>query len=261
MFGAVPKLIWQKLHPADENNLCKWAMRCLLIELGNRKILIDTGMGNKQSEKFFSYFHPEQNEPLTEKLRSTGIHEEEITDVIITHLHFDHVGGAVSKSKDGQLYPTFPKARYYIHEKQLKWALNPNEREKASFLKENIEPLINSFEFVKKNSTIADCITFIKVDGHTEAQILPLISYGKQKILFAADLIPSVHHLPIHYIMAYDMCPKKTIAEKKDILQQALKENWILFLEHDQHNEACTLKKSEKGIQPDKMGDLKSLLN
>lgn len=261
MFGVVPKSIWQKLNPADEDNLCNWAMRCLLIETEERKILIDTGMGNKQSDKFFSYYKPSGEQSLNGSLSKVGISPEAITDVVITHLHFDHVGGAVTSNPSGEHVPTFPNARYIVHEKQLDWALNPNEREKASFLKENILPLLDSIEFVKKGSSLANVITFLKVDGHTEAQILPLIDTGNRKVLFAADLIPSLGHVPIPYVMGYDMFPMKTLKEKKEILETALDENWILFFEHDPEIEACTLKRTEKGIRPDRIGKLSELLN
>ncbi|MFQ3576191.1 MAG: MBL fold metallo-hydrolase [Cytophagales bacterium] len=261
MFGVVPKVIWQKLNPADEDNLCKWAMRCLLVESDNRKILIDTGMGDKQSDKFFSYYKPEKTHKLVDSLSKVGVVPNEVTEVILTHLHFDHVGGAVSKDDEGNLFKTFPQATYITHEKQLDWALNPNERERASFLKENILPLLDSIEFVKKGSSLADVITFLKVDGHTEAQILPLINTGKRKVLFVADLIPSVAHLPIPYVMGYDMFPMKTMKEKNEILQQALDENWILFFEHDPLIEACNLKMTEKGIRADVTGKLSDFLN
>jgi glyoxylase-like metal-dependent hydrolase (beta-lactamase superfamily II) len=264
MFGVVPKSIWNKLNPSDENNMCTWAMRCLLIKYKNRLILIDTGIGNKQSNDFFKHFYLHGNESLEKSIKQSGFELEEITDVILTHLHFDHVGGAVSKNED-TLYPTFKNAKYWVNFKHLNWALNPNPREKASFLKENIQPLIDanclfdidSDEASKRFSQIID---FIFVDGHTEKQTLPLIDYKGQKILFAADLIPSVGHLAIPYVMSYDMRPLKTMDEKSQILQTALENNWLLFLEHDPEIEICSLIQTNKGIRADnylKISELK----
>ena len=252
MFGVVPKVIWQKTNPADTNNLCTWAMRCLLIEDGDTLILVDTGIGNKQSDKFFSHYFLHGQESLEKSLSTLGFGLDDITDVFLTHLHFDHVGGAVKREND-TLIATFKNATYWSNEKHWLWATKPNEREKASFLKENILPIQESGQlkfipeekdFFWKNN--------IKIDfayGHTDAMMLPKISYKDRTLVYMADLVPSVGHLPLPYVMAYDMFPLKTLAEKSAFLEQALKENWILMLEHDPINECCTLEKTEKGIR------------
>ncbi len=252
MFGVVPKVIWQKTNPADTNNLCTWAMRCLLIEDGDSLILVDTGIGNKQSDKFFSHYFLHGQESLKKSLSTLGFGLDDITDVFLTHLHFDHVGGAVKREND-TLIATFKNATYWSNEKHWLWATEPNEREKASFLKENILPIQESGQlkfipeekdFLWKNN--------IKIDfayGHTDAMMLPKISYKDRTLVYMADLLPSVGHLPLPYVMAYDMFPLKTLAEKSAFLEQALKENWILMLEHDPINECCTLEKTEKGIR------------
>lgn len=252
MFGVVPKTIWSKTNPADANNLCDLAMRCLLVEEGNRLILIDTGIGNKQSEKFFSHYYLHGDATLDSSLAKYGFHRDNITDVFLTHLHFDHVGGAVIR--DGEkLLPAFKNATYWSNERHWDWAVNPNEREKASFLKENILPLRESgqLQFIEDK----DGVSFLPgfdvrfVNGHTDAQMLPLINYKGKKLLYMADLLPTVGHLPLPYVMAYDMFPLTTLSEKKSILTEALKNEYILFLEHDAENECCTLQQSEKGIR------------
>jgi len=252
MFGVVPKTIWNKTNPADENNLCTWAMRCLLIEDGKRLILVDTGMGNKQSEKFFSYYYPHGTATLDSSLASHGFHRDDITDVFLTHLHFDHVGGAVERNGEA-LLPTFKNATYWSNSKHWDWAINPNEREKASFLKENILPIQESgqLKFIEELDGVAftDNINVRFIYGHTEAQMLPQISYKGRQILYMADLIPSVGHIPLAYVMGYDMFPMKTLAEKKSILNEAVANDYILYLEHDGINECCTLKNTEKGVR------------
>lgn len=252
MFGVVPKTIWNNTNPADENNLCTWAMRCLLIQDGNQLILVDTGMGNKQSEKFFSYYYPHGTATLDSSLASHGFHRDDITDVFLTHLHFDHVGGAVEGNGDG-LTPTFKNATYWSNKKHWEWAINPNEREKASFLKENIMPIQESgqLKFIEDVDGVkfTDNISVRFIYGHTEAQMLPLVNYKGRQVLYMADLIPSVGHIPLPYIMGYDMFPMKTLQEKKTILNKAVTNDYILFLEHDHLNECCTLKNTEKGIR------------
>jgi glyoxylase-like metal-dependent hydrolase (beta-lactamase superfamily II) len=252
MFGVVPKSIWNKTNPADENNLCTWALRCLLIQDGNRLILVDTGMGNKQSEKFFSYYYPHGTATLDSSLAAHGFHRDDITDVFLTHLHFDHVGGAVERNGEA-LTPTFKNATYWSNAKHWEWAINPNEREKASFLKENILPIQESgqLKFIEDIDGInfTDNIKVRFIYGHTEAQMLPLIDYKGKKVLYMADLLPSVGHIPLPYIMGYDMSPLKTLQEKKSILNEAVDNNYILFFEHDPVNECCTLKNTEKGVR------------
>lgn len=252
MFGVVPKTIWQKTNPADANNLCTWAMRCLLIEDEGRLILVDTGIGDKQDEKFFSHYYLHGDASLDSSLAKLGFHRDDITDVFLTHLHFDHVGGAVVRHGD-KLLPAFKNATYWSNEKHWEWAVNPNEREKASFLKENILPIQESGQL--KFIDCQDGVSFtgnISVKfayGHTDAMMLPLINYNGKQILYMADLLPSVGHLPLPYVMAYDMFPLKTLTEKKKILTEALENEYILYLEHDPLNECCTLTQTEKGVR------------
>jgi glyoxylase-like metal-dependent hydrolase (beta-lactamase superfamily II) len=252
MFGVVPKTIWNRTNPADENNLCTWAMRCLLVEDGDRLILIDTGIGNKQDEKFFSHYYLHGDATMDKSLAAKGFHRDDITDVFLTHLHFDHVGGAVMRKGD-KLLPAFKNAFYWSNKDHWDWAVNPNEREKASFLKENILPIQDSgqLRFIDGKDGVQFTENFqVKfAHGHTEAMMLPLISYKGQQILYMADLLPSVGHLPMPYVMAYDMFPLKTLTEKKIILTEALEKQYILYLEHDAINECCTLQQTEKGIR------------
>jgi glyoxylase-like metal-dependent hydrolase (beta-lactamase superfamily II) len=252
MFGVVPKAIWNKTNPADANNLCTWAMRCLLIEDGNRLILIDTGIGDKQDEKFFSHYYLHGNATIDSSLAKLGFHREDITDVFLTHLHFDHVGGAIKREGD-KLIPAFKNAVYWSNNKHWDWAVNPNDREKASFLKENILPIQESgqLRFIEAhdNVTFTDQISIRFVYGHTESMMLPLIAYKERQILYMADLLPSVGHLPLPYVMAYDMFPLQTLTEKKIFLNEAVANNYVLFLEHDPVNECCTLQQTEKGVR------------
>ncbi|MFC1224225.1 MBL fold metallo-hydrolase [Pedobacter sp. BG31] len=252
MFGVVPKAIWQKTNPADANNLCTWAMRCLLIEEGNQLILVDTGIGNKQDEKFFSHYYLHGNDSLEKSLAQLGFGTTDITDVFLTHLHFDHVGGAIIRAGE-KLIPAFKNARYWSNEKHWKWAVEPNAREKASFLKENILPIQESgqlnFVVERENIEWQKDINISFAYGHTDAMMLPKISYKDQTIVYMADLLPSVGHLPLPYVMAYDMFPLKTLTEKQAFLEEAVDNNYILFLEHDPINECCTLQRTEKGIR------------
>lgn len=248
MFGVVPKRIWEKLMPADSQNLCSWALRCLYIETGRHRILIDTGLGNKQSDKFFSYYEPSGNILIQDALLEAGIPTEQITDVILTHLHFDHVGGALAKDSDGQIYSTFPQAQFWVMKAHWDYALRPNAREKASFLEENIIPL-QSLQLLRflDDAEFPD-VEFIVVNGHTQAMALPLIHVGAGKnVLFAADLFPSVHHIPLPYIMAYDMQPLLTLKEKEEVLNRCILDNIALFFEHDIRHEVALLKKNEWG--------------
>lgn len=251
MFGVVPKSIWQKLNPADENNMCTWAMRCLLVEYHNRLILIDTGIGNKQNEKFFSFYYLHGDDSLIKSLNKHGFTYTDITDVFLTHLHFDHCGGAISFERSKEYYyPTFPNATYWSHSKHWDWAIHPNAREKASFLKENILPIQESgqLKFVDKD-TYDLPFEYIDVYGHTEAMILPVVEYKGTKVIYLADLIPSSGHIPIPYVMAYDVRPLETLKEKEQVLERAFQENWLLFFEHDPKIELCSLQKTEKGIR------------
>lgn len=263
MFGVVPKSLWNKQNPADEKNLCSWAMRCLLIQDGDKLILIDTGMGNKQDAKFFGHYDLHGDATLLSSISQKGFEPEDITDVILTHLHFDHVGGAVQFNRDGsQLNPTFPNATYWSNEAHWNWAENPNPREKASFLKENINPIRESgqLKFVAKGSSPFDNIEFIFVNGHTEQMMLPVISYKGKKIIYAADLIPSSFHIPIPWIMSYDMRPLQTMVEKQEVLQNAANEGHILFFEHDPICEAALVENTEKGVRIKLQGDFNEVI-
>lgn len=253
MFGVVPKTLWNKLNPADENNLCTWALRCLLIEEGNQLILIDCGLGNKQSEKFFSYYQPHGDDTLEKSLDKHGFTPDDVTDVILTHLHFDHCGGAI-KIENEKFVPAFRNAVYWLHENHWNWALQPNEREKASFLKENILPIHQSgrLRFLKKDDRIFPGFDFFLSNGHTEAMVIPHIRCKDTTIVYMADLIPSSAHIPVPYVMGYDIRPLVTMSEKKDFLDKACKENYILFFEHDRTVECCSLTLTDKGVRMDK---------
>ena len=252
MFGVVPKTIWNKLNPADENNMCSWAMRCLLIEDGKRLILVDNGMGNKQDDKFFGYYYLHGNDTLERSLNAHGFTSNDITDMVLTHLHFDHCGGSINYNSDRtKLEPAFKNAKYYSNKKHWEWAVNPNPREKASFLKENILPIQESgqLNFIDSNTELIPGLSFLEVNGHTEAMMLPLIKYKNTTVAFMADLIPSVGHLPIPYVMGYDTRPLETLKEKDAILNQALENNWTLFFEHDPITECINVERTEKGIR------------
>ncbi|MGN7988636.1 MBL fold metallo-hydrolase [Pedobacter sp. 22226] len=252
MFGVVPKAIWQKTNPADSNNLCTWAMRCLLIEKGNQLILVDTGIGNKQDEKFFSHYYLHGDDSMEKSLAQLGFSTADITDVFLTHLHFDHAGGAIVRENE-KLIPAFKNAIYWSNEKHWEWAVEPNAREKASFLKENILPIQESgqLKFIKEQENIEwqKNINISFAYGHTDAMMLPKINYKGKTIVYMADLLPSVGHLPLPYVMAYDMFPLKTLTEKQAFLEEAVNNNYVLYLEHDPINECCTLQRTEKGIR------------
>jgi glyoxylase-like metal-dependent hydrolase (beta-lactamase superfamily II) len=266
MFGVVPKSIWYKLNPSDENNLCTWAMRCLLIEDEGKLILVDNGIGDKQDAKFFGHYYLHGNDTLEKSLTKHGFSKDDITDVILTHLHFDHCGGSVDRVND-KLVPAFKNANYWSNEKHWKWATEPNEREKASFLKENILPIkesgqlrfVNSESSIVKGetpsiinhqlSTISSNISFLFVNGHTEAMMLPKIDYNGKTIVYMADLLPSVGHIPLPYVMAYDMFPLTTLNEKRSFLKEAVENNYTLFFEHDREIECCNLQQTERGIR------------
>ena len=256
MFGVVPKTLWQKTNPSDDNNMCTWALRCLLIEDGKRLMLVDAGIGDKQSEKFFSHYHLQGNDTLIGSIRKAGFHEDDITDVMLTHLHFDHCGGAVAwnTQKDGYR-PVFKNAIYWSNEAHWQWATEPNAREKASFLAENIVPIQESgqLKFVERTGSFSTevfpNIDLLFVDGHTDSMMIPHIKYNGKTIVFMADLLPSVGHIPLPYVMGYDTRPLITLAEKGTFLDTAATENFVLFLEHDSVNECCTLQHTEKGVR------------
>jgi glyoxylase-like metal-dependent hydrolase (beta-lactamase superfamily II) len=252
MFGVVPKSLWNKSNPADEANMCTWAMRCLLVEQDDRLVLIDTGIGNKQDAKFFSHYFLHGADSLERSIQQAGFSMDDITDVFLTHLHFDHVGGAIKK-ENGQLLPAFKNATYWSNKIHWNWATHPNDREKASFLKENILPIRESGQL--KMITTPEGEEWIKgfrikyVSGHTEDMMLPLLDYDGKTILYCADLLPSAAHIPLPWIMGYDMKPLHTLEEKKRILAEAAAGNWFLFFEHDPEIEVCTLNVTEKGIR------------
>jgi Zn-dependent hydrolases, including glyoxylases len=259
MFGVVPKSIWNKLNSADENNMCTWAMRSLLIEDGERLILVDAGMGDKQSEKFFSFYYLHGDDSLDKGLAAHGFHRDDITDVFLTHLHFDHCGGAIKKEGE-QLIPAFKNATFWSNERHWKWATEPNPREKASFLKENILPIQESgrLQFVNDRKDQQNALAlahFTKqvqvrfADGHTDSMMLPQLEYKGKTIVFMADLLPSIGHIPLPYVMSYDTRPLLSMMEKEVFLKEALEREYILFFEHDPVNECCTLTQTEKGIR------------
>lgn len=262
MFGVVPKSIWNKTNPADENNLCTWAMRCLLIEDGDRLILVDNGIGNKQDEKFLRHYYLHGDDTLDKSLKAKGFNKDDITDVFLTHLHFDHCGGSIIREGE-KLRPAFKNAFYWSNEKHWDWAVNPNDREKASFLKDNILPIQESgqLRFIadKDGVEFHEGVNIRFAYGHTDAMMLPQIQYKGRTLVYMADLLPSVGHIPLPYVMAYDMFPMKTLTEKKAFLQEAADNNYILILEHDSQNECCTLKETEKGIRLDETFTLDSI--
>lgn len=262
MFGVVPKSIWQRTNPSDENNMCSWAMRSLLIEHDGRVVLIDNGMGAKQSEKFFSYYYPHGDDSLSGSLHKAGFNHDDVTDMFLTHLHFDHCGGGVIQ-QDGRFDLTFKNATYWSNEDHWKWATHPNPREKASFLSENILPMQESghLKFVDLHSNKPhDLFDVVSVDGHTDKQMLPKIKYKEYTIVFMADLLPSVGHIPLAYIMGYDTRPLITLEEKRDFLNEAAEKKYVLFLEHDPVNECCTVKHTEKGVRLDRTFPLSEIL-
>lgn len=289
MFGVVPKSIWNKINPADENNLCSWALRCLLIEDDGRLILIDTGLGTKQDAKFFGHYGLHGNDTLDGSLARHGFTRSDITDVILTHLHFDHCGGTIANEGD-RLVAAFPNARVWSNPEHWNWAIHPNDREKASFLKENILPIkelgqlhmidvpdnagkafSGQAETYHTTATSPQLLASLGTtpfengidirfaNGHTRAMMLPQIRYRKHTIVFMADLLPSAGHIPLPYVMAYDMFPLTSLQEKRMFLEEAISNNYILFFEHDREHECCTLQRTEKGIRPDKFFSLAEL--
>lgn len=266
MFGVVPKSIWNKTNPADSNNLIDMAMRCLLVEDGKRLTLVDTGIGNKQSEKFFSHYFLFGNDSLDSSLQKLGFHRNDITDVFLTHLHFDHCGGSIELDKpSGQFRVAFPNAHYWTNERHWQWATQPNPRERASFLSENILPIQESgqLKFIERSSDRgATPLGFevLFVDGHTDSMMLPLITVNGRKLCYMADLLASVGHIPLAYVMGYDTRPLITLEEKARILNQAVAEDWILFYEHDPISECSTLVQTDKGPRVGEVFSLRSFL-
>jgi len=249
MFGVVPKTIWNEAYPADENNLCNWSMRCLLVIDGDRKILIDNGIGEKQDDKFLKHYHLNGNDSLEKSLSKLGLTKEDITDMVLTHLHFDHCGGSVVKVGENKFEPAFKSANYWISKPQWDWATQPNRREKASFLKENIFPIKDAGR-LKLVETAGELFPNFEVrfnNGHTDGQMIPFINYSGKTIVFMADLLPSTAHIPLPYIMAYDTRPLLTLNEKEVFFEEAIRNEYILFFEHDLYNECCTLHNTEKG--------------
>ncbi|HYM95476.1 MAG TPA: MBL fold metallo-hydrolase [Chitinophagaceae bacterium] len=260
MFGVVPKSIWNRVNPADENNMCNWALRCLLIEDGNRLILVDNGIGEKQDAKFFSYYYLHGDDTLDKSLARYGFHRDDITDMFLTHLHFDHCGSSIMQEGE-KLIPAFKNAIFWSNQKHWDWAVNPNEREKASFLKENILPIQESGQLKWINvpasineklsqSVFNEHISIRFVSGHTESMMLPQINYNGKIIVYMADLVPSQGHIPLPYVMAYDMFPLTTLNEKRSFLKEAVDNDYILFFEHDPQYECCSLQQTERGIRP-----------
>ena len=262
MYGVVPKSMWNKLNPSDENNMCNWALRCLLVEDGNRLILIDTGVGNKQDAKFLGHYHLSGTTAIDEALAVHGFHSSAITDVLLTHLHFDHCGGSINRIGD-KLLPAFNNAIYWSNQDHWNWATQPNDREKASFLKENILPIQQSgqLQFIQTpvndlsangklgTTAFTNNINIRFVNGHTSQMMLPQLNYNGRTMVYMADLLPSVSHIPLPYVMAYDMFPYTTLQEKKSFLQEAAAGNYVLYFEHDAFNECCDLQLTEKGVR------------
>ena len=262
MFGVVPKAIWNKLNPADENNMCNWAMRCLLVEDGNRLALIDNGIGNKQDAKFYGHYYLNGDDTLEKSIKNAGYALEDFTDIILTHLHFDHCGGSVFRDSSGKLKTTFPNAKYWIGEEQWNSANKPNAREKASYLIDNFAPIQSNDQLHlvnKHNKDFFPNIDFEFVYGHTEGMMLPIISIGTEKILYLADLMPSFAHIKPHYVMSYDIRPLDTMTERERIGKLAAENNWTLFFEHDAVNECAKLKLTERGFDLDKLFNLSEL--
>ena len=260
MFGVVPKSIWNKINPSDDNNMCSWALRCMLIEDGERLILVDNGMGDKQDAKFFGHYFMHGDDTLEKSLLKYGFSKDDITDVFLTHLHFDHCGGSIIR--DGEkLLPAFKNATYWSNKEHWDWAVFPNDREKASFLKENILPIQDSgqLKFIEVaggvdgklgETSFSENISVRFVSGHTQSMMLPQIKYNGRTVVYMADLLPSQGHIPLPYIMGYDMFPLTTLHEKKSFLKEAVDGDYVLFFEHDKDYECCTLQQTERGVRP-----------
>jgi glyoxylase-like metal-dependent hydrolase (beta-lactamase superfamily II) len=254
MFGVVPKVLWNKVYPSDENNLCNLCMRCLLIQTEEKLILVDVGIGNKQSEKFFANYYLNGSESLDKSLQKAGFQPTDVTDVILTHLHFDHCGGAVVKDNKDNFLLKFPNALHWVSKAQWNWSLNPNFREKASYFKENIDPIAKSgnLRFIESEGFFTDDISIRLFHGHSEGLAIPLIKYNNYTVVYTSDLIPTVAHLPSSWICGYDTQPLLSMQERESFLVEAEENKYVLFFEHDIYTECCTLKKTEKGIRMDK---------
>ena len=252
MFGVVPKVLWNKTNPKKKKNLCPWAMRSLLIEDGNKLILIDNGIGDKQDDKFLKHYYLHGDVSLEKSLKKHGFNSNDITDVFLTHLHFDHCGGSVKWNKDKSNFEmVFKNANYWSNKDHWLWANNPNAREKASFLKENIIPIEKSgqLSFFNDKKNLYDKLSVLVVNGHTEGQMIPKIKYRNRTIVFMADLLPSTGHIPLPYVMSYDTKPLITLSEKGKFLNEAADNEYVLFLQHDNYNECCTVQHTEKGVR------------
>ena len=255
MFGVVPRSMWQKLNPPDANNMCTWAMRCLLVEDGGQLLLIDNGIGEKLGEKMRGHLYLHGDDSLEKSLRQLGFTSSDVTDVFLTHLHFDHCGGSVVRRPDGALQTAFPNATYWSNAAHWDWATHPNAREKASFLRENILPIQESgqLKFIDPAAGVPDALPQLSellfVDGHTEKMMVPVLRYQGRTLAYMADLLPSTGHLPLPYVMSYDVRPLVTLAEKEAVLRRAAEENWVLILEHDPQHEACTVQLTDKGVR------------
>ena len=263
MFGVVPKSIWNKTNPPDEKNLCPWAMRCLLIEEGDKLILIDNGIGKKQDAKFFSHFDLHGDDTLEKSLNSLGFSSDDVTDMFLTHLHFDHCGGSIKFKNDKSGFePAFKNATYWSNAQHWEWATKPNPREKASFLKENILPIQESgqLKFIEEGVELFPFFKILFTRGHTDAMMIPHIIYKDKTIVFTADLLPSTGHIPLAYVMGYDTRPLLTLSEKEKFLNEAADKNYVLFLEHDNYNECCTVQQTEKGVRMKETFSLKDIL-
>jgi glyoxylase-like metal-dependent hydrolase (beta-lactamase superfamily II) len=263
MFGVVPKSIWNKTNPADENNMCNWAMRCLLVETGDRLILIDNGMGDKQDARFFSHYYSNGTDTLEKSLNAHGFKPEDVTDMFLTHLHFDHCGGGVKWNKEHtQLETVFKNATYWSNSRHWDWATRPNKREKASFLSENILPMLESgqLKMVEEHAELFPGFKIAFANGHTDGMMLPHIDYKGKTLVYMADLLPSTGHLPLPYVMGYDTRPLITLTEKENFLNRAAENEYILFLEHDPVNECCTVQKTEKGVRLKEVFKLKDII-
>ena len=261
MFGVVPKVLWNKIYPADENNLCNWALRCLLIKDNDKLVLIDNGMGDKQDEKFFSHYYLNGDDTLEKSFSKNGFSFDDVTDVILTHLHFDHCGGSIKYNEDKELVPAFKNAKFWISKQQWEWAINPNHREKASFLKENILPMQDNLQLIDNETDFSENIKLKLFNGHTNGQIIPHINYNGKTIVFMGDLLPSTAHIPMPWVMSYDTRPLLTLEDKKRFFDDAIKNNYTLFFEHDLYNECCTIKQTEKGPRLDKTFTLADFIN
>ncbi|MCB0794578.1 MAG: MBL fold metallo-hydrolase [Flavobacteriales bacterium] len=272
MFGVVPKTLWERRHAPDPNNLCTWAMRCMLVVDGDRVMLIDNGLGDKQDEKFFSHYEPHGDRSLEASLKAHGLSPDDITDVFLTHLHFDHCGGSIrwNSARDGY-EPVFRNATYWSNEDHWEWATRPNARERASFLKENILPIEESGQLKhlagakgagSGATMVLEAFPFMDVlcvNGHTDAMMIPHIRYKGHMVVFMADLLPSVHHIPVAWVMAYDTRPLLTLAEKQTFLERAADERYVLFFEHDRDHECATVIRTEKGVRLERTFPLSEL--